>query len=221
MKKIFSFLFFLVFTFFLIPHSKAQSLAPENAVTKKYAPGVLYLPADFSCGVSWAQALTLTNGSSSTTASIIIDYIAVYQIDGDGNATLVDMQNYDNENEGELSGDLGGLYWRSPWYGGNDTHTGIAESYVCDGKVTLYVGKRQNRVFHFWGNRFYAEKNTDYAIKMRCKINEDCVVSVGFDWWREFDSPWAGLNKNNCQAFCSEWFGKTEGYIEIWQKIKQ
>ncbi len=192
---------------------------PQGAVTKEYDLDNPYLPQGFRCGISWAQA-TMLDSNDTSNSKVIIDYIIVYQINKDGSLTEIDREDYDEDSEEQLSEYKGGLYTRSPWYGGNDDHTPIYASMVRNGLLTMQISDYPRRIFHFWGHKFEAEPYANYAVGMRCKIIGACALSVGFDWWRDFDSK--PSRSNISQAFCSRWYGDTQGqFITIFEKIKQ
>ncbi len=223
MKKLFHFLSLFCLLGILTnsnSYSQVKSVAPDGAVTKDYDLDTPFLPKGYYCGVSWVQALTL-NPNDNSDSKVIVDYVVVYKITKSGSYVEIDREDYSDDYEGALSENKGGLYARYPWYG-KDYHTDIDASYVKNGFVTFNISERPNNVFHFWGNRFEADPNTDYAVGIRCKIIGKCALSVGFDWWREMDSPYAGFNVNNTQAFCSAWYGDTGGkFVEIIEKIRQ
>lgn len=195
--------------------------APQGSWTQGYDLDTAYLPKGFHCGQGWVQVATLDSNYTGS-ATVIVDYIKIYEIKKDGSSIEVDRENYEDF-DGELPDYKGGLYIRNPWGSGGEDHPSFGESaYLENGLLTLNISDHSNSVFHFWGNRFKAKPNTNYYVKLKCKIIGACALNVGLDWWREIDSQFIPPNVNNYQAFCSGWYEDTGGkYIEIVEKINR
>lgn len=221
-KVIYSLQILIILPYFYSINICAQtSKAPQGAWDEGYDLDTAYLPEEFHCGHGWVQ-IAMLDSNYTGTATVIVDYIAIYEINKDGSPIFIDSENYDEFN-GELPDYKGGLFIRNPWGSGGKNHPPFGESgYVENGLLTLHISDYPKKVFHFWGNRFKAKPNTNYAVKIKCKIIGACRLNVGLDWWREMESLDKGQNVNNYQAFSSGWYEDTAGQDkEIFERVNR
>jgi hypothetical protein len=107
----------------------------------------------------------------------------------------------------------GGLYRRYPWFG-TDAHDPMPREYSDDKRaVTLPVGTRPDKVWHFWAASPRSEippgKLDGCAVKIRLKISRGALLQVGFDYWRNAQVEY-GLGGNNHEAGASDWYLPSE-----------
>lgn len=110
-----------------------------------------------------------------------------------------------NDDGGDIRG---GLYRRYPWFG-TDAHEPMPMKHSADGrKVILEVGKRTDRVWHFWAASPRAEiptgKLEGCTVKVRTRISRGALLQVGFDYWRDTKVEY-GSGGNNHEAGVSDW----------------
>jgi len=208
---------FQLFTvlFFHLSFAGDSCLVPDNAVWAEEAIEH-QLPLDYSAGVIWFQAVTHSNSQDESIdgpAKVIIDYEEVFENCPGGAPKSIFYRNY-KFLSGPLSPDCGGLYLRDPWFGGDDLHSPISNSYIESGRLTIAVSEKPDRVAHWWTDRFSVDPICTYSVKIRFKIEGKASLQIGSDWWRDMDAGWNKYDStcqisNNCEAWVSDWFSNT------------
>ena len=107
----------------------------------------------------------------------------------------------------------GGLYRRYPWFG-TDAHDPMPREYSDDERaVTLPVGTRPDKVWHFWAASPRGEippgRLDGCTVRIRAKISPGALLQVGFDYWRNAQVEY-GLGGNNHEAGASDWYLPSE-----------
>jgi hypothetical protein len=103
----------------------------------------------------------------------------------------------------------GGLYRRYPWFG-TDAHDSLPVAYSSERQiVVLHVGKRPDRVWHFWAASPRATLPSGHlegcTVTVRARISEGALLQVGFDYWRNSTIGY-GPGGNNHEAGASKWY---------------
>jgi hypothetical protein len=103
----------------------------------------------------------------------------------------------------------GGLYTRKPWFA-TDQHEPIPLTYSdAAHTVVLAVGKRVDRVWHFWSASPRAAlpegRLEGCAVKVRIKISRGALLQIGMDYWRS-PTVFYGPGGNNHEAGASDWY---------------
>ena len=112
----------------------------------------------------------------------------------------------------------GGLYRRRPWFG-TEAHDPmpLAYSSSVSRSVTLAVGSRPDRVWHFWASSprtvIPSGKLDGCMVKVRAKISRGALLQVGFDYWRDSKVEY-GAGGNNHEAGASEWYLPSNAWQE-------
>jgi len=109
-----------------------------------------------------------------------------------------------NDDRGDVRG---GLYQRFPWFG-TDEHEPLpmkAESRT----VTVRVGSRPERVWHFWAASPRAAITPGHfegcTVRVRARISRGALLQVGFDYGRNPTIDF-GSGGNNHEAGASNWY---------------
>ncbi len=109
-------------------------------------------------------------------------------------------------------GDLrGGLYLRHPWFGSDNFHDALPFAYDRARQIViLHVGRRPDRVWHFWPPSHRPTippgKLDGCTAKTRVRISPGALLQLGMDYWRDATVPWAGSDGNNHEAGASQWY---------------
>lgn len=103
----------------------------------------------------------------------------------------------------------GGLYNRNPWFS-TDVHDPIPLAYSDDhAEVILRVGKRPDRVWHFWAASPRATLPPGHlegcTVKIRARISDGALLQLGMDYWRNSTVGY-GSGGNNREAGASNWY---------------
>jgi hypothetical protein len=201
-----------VATFFftlLRPLAYGQNRVPDEV---RYKSGYLNSsprPADFSSAMLWGIAIADTRIAGYEKATVEVARVRL-SCRVDGRDVVL------NDDRGEVRG---GLYRRFPWFGA-DEHEALPdlESYTSSktGKdaderqaLTLRVGTRPDRVWHFWAAssraRIPSGKLGGCTVLVRAKISRGALLQVGFDYWRNPTIDY-GSGGNNHEAGVSDWY---------------
>ena len=127
-----------------------------------------------------------------------------------------------NDDRGDIRG---GLYRRRPWFG-TDAHLPIPVAYSEDHSVvTLRVGERPERVWHFWAASPRAALPPGHlegcTVKIRARISPGALLQVGMDYWRN-PTVGYGAGGNNHEAGASNWYFPSDQWQEaIFTDIKR
>ena len=118
-----------------------------------------------------------------------------------------------NEDTGNVRG---GLYRRNPWFGINNHEPMPLDDDRANNAVVLRVGRRADKVWHFWSASPRAilppGKLKGCTVKTRLKISPGALVQMGMDYWK--DSAGEYVPGNSHEAGCSNWYFPSERWQE-------
>jgi IPT/TIG domain len=110
----------------------------------------------------------------------------------------------------------GGLYRRDPWFASNLSEPMPISYDDANHAVVLSVGRRADRVWHFWSASPRAVlppgKLEGCTVKARVKISPGALLQMGMDYWRNATVPYAP--GNNHEAGASNWYFPSERWQE-------
>ncbi|MGH9504898.1 MAG: IPT/TIG domain-containing protein [Terriglobales bacterium] len=111
-----------------------------------------------------------------------------------------------NEDAGQVRG---GLYPRLPWFAA-EAHDPMPLAYdLPNQSVVLTVGRRSDRVWHFWSPSprapLPAGKLEGCTVRARVRISPGALLQMGMDYWRSPTIPY-GSGGNNREAGASNWY---------------
>jgi len=116
----------------------------------------------------------------------------------------------------------GGLYARDPWFAGNYHERMPLDTRAASTSpdfVTLPVGERPDRIWHFWSASGRANIPPGHldgcTTRARVRISPGALVQLGMDYWRDRDSLWAPHSQNNHEAGVSRWYFASEQWQEV------
>lgn len=193
----------------------AQNRVPDEV---RYKSGYLNpspKPADFKSAMLWGIAIADTRVAGYEKATVEIARVR-FSCQVDGKDVVL------NEDRGALRG---GLYRRFPWFG-TDEHEPLPELNTPTSRkagekwgtprvlyerrtVSLRVGTRPDRVWHFWAASPRATipsgKLDGCTVTVRAKVSRGALLQVGFDYWRNPTVDY-GSGANNHEAGASNWY---------------
>jgi hypothetical protein len=183
-----------------VPHTGASD--PRIPGEVKYKVGYVNAvpaPAGFSSGMLWGIAIADTRVAGYESAEV---EIAWTQLSCRVNGKDVVL----NDDHGNVRG---GLYRRSPWFGTDEHEPMPIEYNQADHAAVLRVGRRADRVWHFWSASPRATlppgKLEGCTVKAGVKISTGALLQMGMDYWRSAIVPY-GSGGNNHEAGASDWY---------------
>jgi len=156
-------------------------------------------PADFNSARLWGIAIADTRVPGHESARVEVAWTGLTcQIDG--------REVVLNDDSGQVRG---GLYQRQPWFA-SDAHGPIPLAYnPRNHSVVLAVGRRSDRVWHFWSPSARAAlpagKRDGCTVRARVMISPGALLQMGMDYWRSPTIPY-GSGGNNHEAGASHWY---------------
>lgn len=211
MKKHVNFL--LIFTIVsLATDVFSQDCKPDGALQKIQQLEELTPPSGWEAVLCWLQAVTINKNQVNEEATIVIDYMKMYEVNvKTNNVNLIYEENY-NYDEDNLQEYEGGLYEREPsWYPPGDKHSEMYNSQIKNGYLYIDVSQTPKKIAHWWTERQYCKANNYYYLEVKVKIIGKAVLQIGADWWRTIDAMPTVYGENNLQAWNSDWFCDTGG----------
>ncbi len=116
----------------------------------------------------------------------------------------------------------GGLYVRDPWFAGNSHEHMPLDTRAASTSpdfVTLPVGERPDRIWHFWSASGRANIPPGHlegcTTRARVRISPGALLQLGMDYWRDQDSLWAPHSQNNHEAGVSRWYFASQEWQEV------
>jgi hypothetical protein len=160
------------------------------------APG---RPADFHAVMLWGIAIADARVEGYESAQVEISSLEL--------SCRADGKDY------ELIHDVGrmhgGLYQRTPWFQGNKPEPMTMIVDKAANAVTLPVGQRADRIWHFWSASprpaLPPGKLEGCTVKVGARISPGALLQVGMDYWRDTTVPF-GSGGNNHEAGASDWY---------------
>jgi hypothetical protein len=182
-----------------LPSASADPRVPSEV---KFAAGYINpvpRPPEFNSAMLWGIAIADTRVPRYESAVVEIASTEL-SCRVDGKDVVI------NNDRGNVRG---GLYQRHPWFA-TDQHEPIPLSYSqIDHAVSMNVGQRPDRVWHFWSSSPRANlppgKLEGCTVKIRAKISPGALLQIGMDYWRSATIPY-GSGGNNHEAGASNWY---------------
>jgi hypothetical protein len=164
-------------------------------------------PLDFNSALLWGIAIADTRipGHESAEVEIASTQLACRV---DGKDVIL------NDDSGNVRG---GLYSREPWFG-TDQHEPMPITYDRPNHAAvLPVGRRPDRVWHFWSASPRAALPSGNlegcTVKARVKISPGALLQMGMDYWRTPTIAY-GPGGNNHEAGASNWYFPSDQWQE-------
>ena len=156
-------------------------------------------PANFNSARLWGIAIADTRVPGHESARVEVAWTRL-SCRVDGREVVL------NDDTGRVRG---GLYQRQPWFA-SDAHDPIPLAYdLWNHSVVLAVGRRSDRVWHFWSPSPRAAlplgKLEGCTVQARVLISPGALLQVGMDYWRSPTIPY-GSGGNNHEAGASNWY---------------
>jgi IPT/TIG domain len=164
-------------------------------------------PEDFHSAMLWGIAIADTRVQHYESAQVEIAWTQL-SCRVNGNDVVL------NDDRGNVRG---GLYRRTPWFG-SDQHDPMPLAYDHPNHaVVLEVGRRSDRVWHFWSAspRAALPPGTleGCTVKARVKISPGALLQMGMDYWRN-PTVLYGPGGNNHEAGASNWYFPSDQWQE-------
>ena len=180
---------------------------PDEVKYKKGYVNSLGRPVDFHAVMLWGIAIADTRVPGYESAVVEVANLRLScRVDGK-DILLID-------DSGRLRG---GLYQRIPWFQGNRPETMQTLDDAVSKAVTLPVGTRGDRIWHFWSASprpaLPAGKLAGCTVRARVKVSSGALLQMGMDYWRDATAPF-GDGGNNHEAGASDWYLPSEEWQE-------
>jgi len=195
-------------------------IVPEGAIWSKQTIRQDTPPNGFGSIVGWAQTATLKGGQSkSVKALVTVDYWKIIE-EINANKNVIYEEHYDYNYRKEFSTDEAGLFVRYPkWFdpASLDYHDQAFNMYAQNGLLSIDASQTPDNIVHWWTPRQLITTGAKYTVEIRLKIEGQCSVQLGADYWRNLTvSPIPNPGNtcqtaNNCEAWISDWIGDTKG----------
>ncbi len=197
-----------------------SSIVPEGAIWSSQTIRADTPPNGYGAIVVWAQTATLKGGQSkSVRAFATVDYWRIIEEINAAKKVLYE-EHYDYNDRKGFSTDEAGLYVRYPkWFdpAARDDHAQAFNMVAQNGILSIDVSQTPDNIVHWWTPRQLAKAGAKYSVEIRLKIEGQCSVQLGADYWRDLTAaaiPNSGntcQTANNCEAWISDWIGDTKG----------
>jgi hypothetical protein len=155
-------------------------------------------PGDFHSAMLWGIAIADTRVAGYENATVEVSRLQL-SCRADGKEVIL------NDDVAKLRG---GLYRRDPWFDGNWSEPMPASYDDSRTAVVLQVGKRADRIWHFWSGSprraLPPGKLEGCTVTVGAKISAGALLQVGMDYWRDTTSEF-GKGGNNHEAGVSNW----------------
>lgn len=159
-------------------------------------------PADFTSVLLWGIAIADTRVAGYENATIEVAWTQL-SCRADGKDFVL------NDDKGSVRG---GLYRRNPWFGINNHEPMPIEN--DNGAVVLRVGRRADKVWHFWSASPRAVlppgKLDGCTVKARVRISPGALVQMGMDYWKNPTMEYAPGGSH--EAGCSNWYFPSQSW---------
>jgi hypothetical protein len=179
---------------------------PEEASYKAGYVNSTPAPEGFSSVLLWGIAVADTRVSGYASATIAVAWTQLSCLAGGREVVL-------NDDRGRLRG---GLYRRNPWFGIND-HEPLPMTFdLANHTVTLRVGQRPDKVWHFWPPSPRQTLPSGHlegcTVKARVKITPGALLQMGMDYWLNPTVEYGPGNSH--EAGASNWYFPSEHWQE-------
>jgi hypothetical protein len=197
------------------------SIVPAGAIWLKQTIRRDAPPDGYGAIIIWAQTATLKEGQpKSVRAFVIVDYWRVIE-EVNSVKNVIYEEHYDYIERKEFSTDEAGLYVRYPkWFdpASLDYHTQAFNMYAQNGLLSIDTSQTPDNIVHWWlQKRQLIRVGARYSVEIRLKVEGQCSVQLGADYWRSLTAPAIPnpgntcQTANNCEAWISDWIGDTKG----------
>lgn len=191
--------FFIVLLVCPVLFAQAYPGIPPEVLHKYGYISSVPTPSDFTSAMLWGIAIADTRVPRYQAAQVEIASTAL-SCRVDGKEVVL------NDDLGNLRG---GLFQRHPWFA-SDVHDPISVEYSRDhNSVILRVGKKPDRVWHFWAASPRAQLPRGHlegcTVRIRAQISSGALLQVGMDYWRNTTVDY-GFGGNNREAGASNWY---------------
>lgn len=190
---------------------------PHGAIWQKESIFVPTPPEAFSSVVGWINVVSaLPCMPGKVPAVIEIRSMKLIERDKSGSETVIKDIQFVSEMEAAKAVESG-LFPRVPtWFGETEGSTDMAIDMIQDGAWRIDPGQASLRVYHAWtAPRSAARPGAHYFVEVETKIHGAARLELGIDYWRDAAAPYNGYDKscqkNNCEAWVSDWYGDTKG----------
>jgi hypothetical protein len=164
-------------------------------------------PSGFASAMLWGIAIADTRVSGYESATVEIAWTQL-SCRADGKDVVL------NDDAGKVHG---GLYRRNPWFGTNQNEPMPVIYDDRSHAVVLHVGRRADRVWHFWSGspraRLPRGELEGCIVKTRIRISQGALLQMGMDYWRDATVGY-GSGGNNHEAGVSNWYFPSERWQE-------
>jgi hypothetical protein len=179
---------------------------PEEVSYKAGYVNSIPAPPGFSSVELWGIAIADTRVSGYESATVEVGQTQL-SCRADGREVVL------NDDAGKLRG---GLYRRDPWFAGNQSEPMPLSYDTAERTVILQVGRRADRVWHFWSASprpaLPPGKLEGCTVKALVRISAGALLQMGMDYWRNPTVPHAP--GNNHEAGASNWYFPSEQWQE-------
>ena len=154
----------------------------------------------------WGIAIADTRVSGYEAATVEISWMNL--------SCRADSKDYTlNADGGRLRG---GLFRRIPWFGTNEHEPMPLDFDRRNDAVVLRVGRRPDKVWHFWSASPRAAlppgKLEGCTVKVHLRISRGALVQIGMDYWKNPMVDYAPGNSH--EAGASNWYFPSKGWQE-------
>lgn len=177
-------------------------------------------PDGYGAILVWAQTATLKGGQpKSVRAFVTVDYWRILEEMNNLKKVLYEEHYNYSERKG-FSTDEAGLYVRYPkWFdpAALDFHAPAFNMSAQGGILSIDASQTPDNIVHWWSPRQLANADAKYSVEIRLKVEGQCSVQLGADYWRNMTvapipNPGSTCQTaNNCEAWISDWIGDTKG----------
>jgi len=188
---------------------------PDEVRYKKGYVNSVGRPANFRSVMPWGIAIADTRIAGYESARVEISSVQLAcRADGKEMVLIHDT--------GRIHG---GLYSRVPWFEGNESEPMPTIIDAANQTVTLPVGQRGDRIWHFWSASprpvLPTGRLEGCTVKVRAKISPGALLQVGMDYWRDPTVSF-GHGGNNHEAGASNWYFPSDQWQEaVFSDISQ
>lgn len=200
--------------------SGESSIIPEGAIWLKQTIRRDTPPDGYGAIIIWAQTATLKGGQpKSVRAFVTVDYWKVIE-EINANKKVIYEEHYDYNDRKEFSTDEAGLFVRYPiWFdpAALDYHAQAFNMHAQNGILSIDASQTPDSIVHWWlQSRQLIKTGAKYSVEIRLKIEGQCSVQLGADYWRDLTvgvipNASSCQTTNNCEAWISDWIGDTKG----------
>lgn len=151
--------------------------------------------------VGWA--VVLHDNNYNLQSKVEIDYLRLYARIGNID-TLISSDEYDTPS---ATFNHGGLYWRYPFFPGDDSHDPMPGT-IFNGSLIFYPSSIPDTVWHFWNEKRAAINSnyTSYYVEIKYRITGNACIQIGMDFRNVTNTVYeVGLSDWKFESYNNEW----------------